>query len=162
LGEPSNIVYSFVLGIKWKLRMFRFRICMIPPWHPWAFCAIQDDVQDGRQFTPPLFNIEIWFWCQTLFLGSRNSLKVIIKSKMAVVLKEKQQNSIIIHPIAIIVESNAMFSGSRNFLKWLYDVERLNDTRIQNIWHFKELPYVPTQSSDFWIKTYVFGAISTI
>jgi hypothetical protein len=71
LGEPSNVVYSFVLGIKWKLRMSRFRICMMPPWHPWAFCAIQDGVQDGRQFkqtsiTPPLFSIERWIWCQTL------------------------------------------------------------------------------------------------
>jgi hypothetical protein len=71
LGEPSNVVYSFVLGIKWKLRMSRFRICMMPPWHPWAFCAIQDGVQDGHHFkqtsrTPPLFNIERWFWCQTL------------------------------------------------------------------------------------------------
>jgi hypothetical protein len=68
---PPNVVYSFVLGIKWKLRMFRFRICMMPPWHPWEFCAIQDGVQDGRQFeptfrTPLLFNIERWFWCQTL------------------------------------------------------------------------------------------------
>jgi hypothetical protein len=71
LGEPSNVVYSFVFSIKWKLRMSRFRICMMPPWHPWAFCAIQDGVQDGRQFkqtsrTPPLFNIEQWFWCQIL------------------------------------------------------------------------------------------------
>jgi hypothetical protein len=70
-GKPSNVVYSFVLGTKWKLRMSRSRICMMPPWHPWAFCTIQDGVQDGRQFkqtsrTPPLFNVERWFWCQTL------------------------------------------------------------------------------------------------
>jgi hypothetical protein len=33
------------------------------------------------------------------------------KSKMAAVSKEKHQNSLIIHNIAIIVVSNAMFSG---------------------------------------------------
>jgi hypothetical protein len=71
LGEPSNVVYSFFLPIKWKLRISRFRICMMPPWHPWAFCAIQDGVQDGGQFKqtprpPLLFNIKQWFWCQTL------------------------------------------------------------------------------------------------
>jgi hypothetical protein len=49
-GKPSNGAYSFVLGIKWKLRMSRFRICVMPPWHPPAFCAIEDGVQDGRQF----------------------------------------------------------------------------------------------------------------
>jgi hypothetical protein len=63
LGVPSNVVYSFFLGIKWKLRMSRFRICMMSPWHPWAFCTIQDGVQDGHQFkqtsrTPLLLNIE--------------------------------------------------------------------------------------------------------
>jgi hypothetical protein len=59
LGGPSNVVYSFVLGIKWKLKISRFRICVMPPWHPWAFCAIQDGIQDGHHFkqtprTPPL------------------------------------------------------------------------------------------------------------
>jgi hypothetical protein len=53
---------------------------------------------------------------------------------MAAVLKENLQNSHIIHTVSIIVVSNAMFSKSMNFLKWLLDVERLNDTRIQNVW----------------------------
>jgi hypothetical protein len=34
-------------------------------------------------------------------------------------LKGKQQNSCIIHTVSIIVVSNAMFSGSRDFLKRL-------------------------------------------
>jgi hypothetical protein len=41
----------------------------------------------------------------------------MIKSKMAAVPKENLQNSFIIHTVAIIVVPNAMFSGSRNFLK---------------------------------------------
>jgi hypothetical protein len=49
LGEPSDVVYSFVLGIKWTIRLSSFWICMMPPWQPWAFCAIQDGVQYGRQ-----------------------------------------------------------------------------------------------------------------
>jgi hypothetical protein len=36
---------------------------------------------------------------------------------MAAVSKEKLQNSVIIHTVAIIVVPNAMFSESRNFLK---------------------------------------------
>jgi hypothetical protein len=51
--EPSNAVYRFVLGIKWKLRMSRFRICVKPLWHHWIFCTIQDGVQDGLQFEDP-------------------------------------------------------------------------------------------------------------
>jgi hypothetical protein len=38
--------------------------------------------------------------------------------------KGKQQNSFIIHTIAIIVVSNAMLSGSRNLLKWLIKLYR--------------------------------------
>jgi hypothetical protein len=61
-----------------------------------------------------------------MFLGSRNSLKwlirllvdiLIMKSKMAAVSKEKQQNFLIILTIAIIVVLNAMFLGSRNSSK---------------------------------------------
>jgi hypothetical protein len=87
MGVPSNVVYSFVLGIKWKPRMSRFRICMMPPWHPWAFCALQDGVQDGRQFkqtsrTPLLLNIVIILVSNPMFLGSRNSLKCLIRLLM--------------------------------------------------------------------------------
>jgi spermidine synthase len=57
---------------------------------------------------------------------------------MAAVSKENLQSSVIIHTVAIIVVPNAMFSGSRNFLKWLKDVERRNDTKIQNVWYFKQ------------------------
>jgi hypothetical protein len=38
---------------------------------------------------------------------------------MAAVLKEKLQNSVIINTIAIIVVSNAMFSGVKGFLKMI-------------------------------------------
>jgi hypothetical protein len=73
LGVPSDVVYSFVLGIKWKLRMSRFRICMMPPWHPWAFCAIQDGVQDGRQFKQtsrtPLLHRAMILVSNPMFLG---------------------------------------------------------------------------------------------
>jgi hypothetical protein len=41
----------------------------------------------------------------------------MIKSKIHAVSKEKLQNFVIIHTIAIIVVSNGMFSRSRNFLK---------------------------------------------
>jgi hypothetical protein len=60
---------------------------------------------------------------------------------MAAVSKENLQNSLIIHTVSIIVVPNAMFSESRNFLKWLLDVERLNDTKIQNVWYFKQTKF---------------------
>jgi hypothetical protein len=46
-------------------------------------------------------------------------------------------------------------------------VERLNDTKIPKCLTFQtnkipELPFLPTQSNDFEIKMYVFGAVSTI
>ena len=60
---------------------------------------------------------------------------------MATVSKENLQNSLIIHTVSIIVVPNTMFSESRNFLKWLLDVERLNDTKIQNVWYFKQTKF---------------------
>jgi hypothetical protein len=60
---------------------------------------------------------------------------------MAAVSKENLQNSLIIHTVSIIVVLNAMFSESRNFLKWLLDVERLNDTKIHNDWYFKQTKF---------------------
>jgi hypothetical protein len=46
--ETFKFCLSFILGIKWKLR-----ICVMPRalWHPWAFCDIQDGVQNGHWFT---------------------------------------------------------------------------------------------------------------
>jgi hypothetical protein len=81
LGKPSNVVYSFVLGIKWK-RMSRYRIYVMSPWHPWAFCAIQDGVQDDHQFkqtsrTPLLFNIERWYSCLTLRFRVKEFIKMV-------------------------------------------------------------------------------------
>jgi hypothetical protein len=82
LGEPSNVVYRFVLDIKRKLRTSRFRICTMPPYHLWAFCAIQDGVQDGRHFkqtdrTPLLFDIERWFSCQTLCFRVKEFIEMV-------------------------------------------------------------------------------------
>ena len=55
----------------------------------------------------------------------------MMKSKMAAVSKEKQQNFLIILTIAIIVVSNAIFSGSRNSSKMINKVEDgLNNTKI--------------------------------
>jgi hypothetical protein len=134
-GYPSNVVHSFVLGIKWKLRMSRFRICITPPWHPWAFCAIQDGVQDGCQFkqtprTPLLFNIEQWFWCQTLRFKVREFIE-IVNYGVEGLLDNKIQDCrrlkgkpLIIHTIAIIMVSNAMLSGLRNSLNCLIRVWR--------------------------------------
>ena len=66
--EPSKFVYSFVLGLVWKLRLSRIRICRVPTWHPWAFCVIQDGVQNGRRITKsPLSHLLIEI--ETHFLG---------------------------------------------------------------------------------------------
>ena len=47
--EPLNILYSFVLGVKMKLRLCRSRISWVPICHPWANCVIQDGIQDDHQ-----------------------------------------------------------------------------------------------------------------
>ena len=48
---PSDIVYSYVHGLVWKLRMSPIRIHWVPIWHSWEFCVIQDGVQNGFQNT---------------------------------------------------------------------------------------------------------------
>ena len=37
------------------------RIRVMPPWHPWAFCRIQDGVQDGRHRNRNYWNDHIFF-----------------------------------------------------------------------------------------------------
>jgi hypothetical protein len=149
-GEPSNVVYSFVLGIKWKSRMCRFRICMMPPWHPWAFCAIQDGVQDCHQFkqtsrTPLLINTEGWFWCQTLCFQGKGihwngqlGVEGLIDNRIqdSHHLKEKQQNSYYILHYSDYCGVNCYVSG------------------IKECINISEFPYLPIQSDDYGTKTH--------
>jgi hypothetical protein len=85
------------------------------------------------------------------------------KSKMTAVSKEKiAKLSYYPHYSDYCVVKCYVF-GIKEFIKMINQVvEGLNDTKIQNIRHFKQLCDLPVQSIDFRTKTHVFGAVSTI
>ena len=54
----------------WHRKSCRFKICMIPTWHHWAFSLIQDGVHDSHQKCWNLLNRQFWFKSELWYLFS--------------------------------------------------------------------------------------------
>jgi len=72
-GEPCTLVCQMFFNGFYVILSHIIRIRVMPPWHPWAFCRIQDGVQDGGSRNGNYWNDHIFF-----VIAPRNVLLVSI------------------------------------------------------------------------------------
>jgi hypothetical protein len=112
-------------------------------WHPLAFCAFHDDVQDDsetKHVQKLLFNIEHWFGCQGIHGNGNWTLEGLIDNKIqnGSHFKRKQDNSIFTPLDWWLWFQMLCFPGEIIIIMVDLIFERRNKITIKNVCYIKQ------------------------